>query len=119
MGNKQASQQEPVKRSPHSESLSRLFEELAEVADGISSIKKEVFQNYFNSQVDDFDELLFSYIASSGGGNRDAVGLTWDEFTDGFETFLDKGGTTAGKLELYFSIFSDGESSMSFTGNTM
>lgn len=26
MGNKQASQQEPVKRSPHSESLSRLFE---------------------------------------------------------------------------------------------
>lgn len=50
-----------------------------------------MFQNYFNSQVDDFDELLFSYIASSGGGNRDAVGLTWNEFTDGFETFLDKG----------------------------
>lgn len=50
-----------------------------------------MFQNYFNSQVDDFDELLFSYIASSGGGNRDAVGLTWDEFSDGFETFLDKG----------------------------
>ena len=50
-----------------------------------------MFQNYFNSQVDDFDELLFSYIASSGGNNRDAVGLTWDEFTDGFETFLDKG----------------------------
>ena len=50
-----------------------------------------MFQNYFNSQVDDFDELLFSYIASSGGSNRDAVGLTRDEFTDGFETFLDKG----------------------------
>ena len=26
MGNKQASQQEPVKKSPHSESLSRLYE---------------------------------------------------------------------------------------------
>jgi len=115
MGNKQASQQEPVKRSPHSESLSRLYEELAEVADGISTIKKETFQNYFRSQVDDFDELLFSHIASSGGGNRDVAGLTLDEFTDGFETFLDKGGTTAGKLELYFSMFSDGESSMSFT----
>ena len=50
-----------------------------------------VFQNYFRSQVDDFDELLFSHIASSGGGNRDAVGLTLDEFTDGFETFLDNG----------------------------
>ena len=50
-----------------------------------------VFQNYFRSQVDDFDELLFSHIASSGGGNRDAVGLTLDEFTEGFETFLDKG----------------------------
>ena len=50
-----------------------------------------VFQNYFRSQVDDFDELLFLHIASSGGGNRDAVELTWDEFTNGFETFLDKG----------------------------
>ena len=26
------------------------------------------------------------------------------------------GGTAAGKLQLYFSMFSDGESSMSFTG---
>ena len=50
-----------------------------------------MFQNYFNSQVDDFDEFLFSHIASSGGGNRDAVRLTRNEFTDGFETFLDKG----------------------------
>lgn len=50
-----------------------------------------MFQNYFRSQVDDFDELLFSHIASSGGGNRDAMGLTLDGFTDGFETFLDKG----------------------------
>ena len=53
--------------------------------------KTFVFQNYFRSQVDDFDELLFSHIASSGGGNRDAVELTLDEFTDGFEAFLDKG----------------------------
>lgn len=115
MGNKQASQQKPVKKSPHSESLSRLYEELAEVAEGISTVKKETFQNYFRSQVDDFDELLFSHIASSGRGNRDAVGLTLDEFTDGFETFLDNGGTATGKLQLYFSMFSDGESSMSFT----
>lgn len=50
-----------------------------------------VFQNFFRSQVDDFDELLFSHVASSGGGNRDAVELTCYEFTDGFETFLDKG----------------------------
>jgi len=50
-----------------------------------------VFQKYFRSQVDDFDELLFSHIASSGGGNRDAVELTLDEFTQGFEIFLDKG----------------------------
>ena len=29
------------------------------------------------------------------------------------------GGTTTGKLELYFSMFSDGESSMSFTGKNL
>jgi len=52
--------------------------------------------------VDDFDELLFSYIASSGGGNRDAVGLTWDEFTDGFETFLDNG--TNYQMNIIFSV---------------
>ncbi|KAL9985807.1 hypothetical protein ACROYT_G008254 [Oculina patagonica] len=115
MGNKQAAQQEPVKRSPHIESLTRLYEELAEAVDGISTLKKEAFQNYFRSKVDDFDELLFSYIASAGGGNRNSVELTCDEFADGFETFLDKGKTSAGKLELYFSVFSDGESSMSFT----
>jgi len=54
--------------------------------------------------VDDFDELLFSYIASSGGGNRDAVGLTWDEFTDGFETFLDK-GTDQYYINIIFSVY--------------
>ena len=52
-----------------------------------------IFQNYFKSKVDDFNELLFSHIASAGGGNRNAVELTWDEFSDGFETFLDKGAT--------------------------
>jgi len=115
MGNKQASQQEPVQRSPHHKSLSRLFEELAEVKDGKSTIKKETFQNYFRSKVDDFDELLFSHIASTGGSNRNTEELTRDEFVDGFENFLDRGRSIEGKLESYFSVFSDGESTMSFT----
>lgn len=50
-----------------------------------------MFQNYFRSKVDDFDELLYSYVASAGGGNRNTAQLTWDEFAVGFETFLDKG----------------------------
>lgn len=115
MGNKQASQQEPVPLSAHHESLSKLYKELAEVKDGISTVKKETFQKYFRSRVDDFDELLFLYIASTGGTNRNNVELTSDEFVTGFHNLLDRGGTIEGKLELYFSVFSDGESTMSFT----
>lgn len=31
--------------------------------------------------------------------------------------FMSTGGTSAGKLELYFTVFSDGQLAMSFTGN--
>ena len=41
--------------------------------------------------MDDFDELLFSYIATNGGANRNATKLTREEFITGFEMFLDKG----------------------------
>jgi len=41
--------------------------------------------------VDDFDELLFSYIATNGGANRNATKLTREEFITGFEMFLEKG----------------------------
>lgn len=115
MGNKQTSQPEPVKLSPHNESLSKLFEELAEVKDEVSSIRKEVFQNYFRSEVNEFDEPLFLHVALSGGCNRSAVQLTRDEFVNGFEVFLDEGATSAGRLELYFAMFSDGHATMSFT----
>lgn len=115
MGNKQTSQLEPIKLSPHNESLSKLFKELAEVTDGISSIRKEVFQNYFRSEVNEFDEPLFSLIALSGGCDRNAVQLGCDEFVNGFDVFLEKGATSAGRLELYFALFSDGQSTMSFT----
>lgn len=115
MGNRQASQQEPIQQSPHHESLSKLFEELAEVQEGKSVIKKETFQKYFTSKEDDFGELLFSYIVSTGGSQRNIVELTREVFLHGFENFLDKGETTEGKLELYFLVFSDGESTMSFT----
>ncbi|XP_068711610.1 uncharacterized protein [Montipora foliosa] len=115
MGNRQTSHQEIEQRSPRYESLSKLFEELAEANDGESSLKKGTFQTFFGSKVDDFDELLFSHIAIAGGINRNTDQLTRDVFIDGFENFLDKGKTADGKLELYFTVFSDGESTMSFT----
>lgn len=115
MGNKQASHQEPAQRSVHYEKLSSLYEELAEVKDRILTLRKETFQNYFRSKVDDFDELLFSYISSTGGSIRNAVELTKTEFVAGFEKFLEKGVSVEGKLELYFAIFCDGEPTMSFT----
>lgn len=49
------------------------------------------FQNYFRSKVDDFDELLFSHIASTGGSHRNTAELTKDEFVGGFENFVDRG----------------------------
>lgn len=103
--------------------------------------------------MDDFDELLFSYIATNGGANRNATKLTREEFITGFEMFLDKGnnksciistfnmviiififthkqfcnnivivtiiitgGNEDERLGLYFTVFSDGETTMSFTG---
>lgn len=115
MGNRQTSHQEIEQRSPRYESLSKLFEELAEANDGKSALKKGTFQTFFGSKVDDFDELLFSHIAIAGGINRNTDQLTREVFIDGFENFLDKGKTADGKLELYFTVFSDGESTMSFT----
>lgn len=115
MGNRQTSHQEEVQRSPLYESLSELFEELAETDDETLSIKKETFQTHFGSKVDDFDELLFSYIATNGGANRNAIKLTREEFITGFEMFLDKGGNEDERLGLYFTVFSDGETTMSFT----
>ena len=38
------------------------------------------FQNYFRSEVNEFDEPLFSLIALSGGCDRNAVELGCDEF---------------------------------------
>ena len=49
------------------------------------------FQNYFRSEVNEFDEPLFSLIALSGGCDRNAVQLGCDEFVNGFDVFLEKG----------------------------
>lgn len=61
------------------------WQELAETDDETLSIKKETFQTHFGSKVDDFDELLFSYIATNGGANRNATKLTREEFITGFD----------------------------------
>lgn len=55
----------------------------------------------FKKPCDDF--LVFYWLSLTS-----LTGLCYIMFT---------GKTTAGKLELYFSVFSDGESSMSFTGS--
>ena len=67
------------------------------------------FQNYFRSEVNEFDEPLFSLIALSGGCDRNAVQLGCDEFVNGFDVFLEKGVDSKIHYLVYpFTLFYQG-----------